>query len=169
MWKYRDQTCFSCINIRQVLWKPPASVFNTSLRTWRMLMHWKTMFDCYYCIKTENICYISRYFLHYFVSPFHQCIANAISMDYARSRSGQYTSRDGSNSVAPVQAYWKLCSAWITSFIHGFLPVNAWLLITCGTAFYAISDKSRHQRTACKRAVLMTSHVNLLLLRSEAK
>ena len=24
---------------------------------------------------------------------------------YARSRAGQYTSRDGSNSVAPVQAY----------------------------------------------------------------
>ena len=30
----------------------------------------KTMFDRYYCIKTKNICYISRYFLHYFVSPF---------------------------------------------------------------------------------------------------
>ena len=25
--------------------------------------------------------------------------------DYARSRAGQYTSRDGSNSVAPVRAY----------------------------------------------------------------
>ena len=55
--------------------------------------------------KTENICYISRYFLHYFVSPFHRCRANAISTDYARSGAGQYTSRDGSNSVAPVRAY----------------------------------------------------------------
>ena len=53
-------------------WKPrpPASVFNTSLRTWRMIMHWKTMFHHYYCINTENICYISHYFLHYFVTPF---------------------------------------------------------------------------------------------------
>ena len=41
------------------------------------------MFDRYYCIKTENICYISCYFL----------------------------------------------------LIHGFSPVNARLLITCGTAF----------------------------------
>ena len=24
----------------------------------------KNIFDRYYCIKTENICYISRYFLH---------------------------------------------------------------------------------------------------------
>ena len=43
---------FSCINAE-------AAVFNTSQGTWRMLMHWKTMFDRYYCIKTENICYIS--------------------------------------------------------------------------------------------------------------
>ena len=71
---------FSCINIRQVSRKvlkteaggrgSPASVFDTSLGTWRTFMHWKTMFDRYYCIKTENICYISRYFLRYFVSPF---------------------------------------------------------------------------------------------------
>ena len=81
-------------------WKPrpKAAVFNTSQGTWRMLMHWKPMFDCYYCIKTENICYISRYFLHYFVLPFHRCVANVISTDYARSRAGHYTSRDGSNS-----------------------------------------------------------------------
>ena len=30
----------------------------------------KNMLDRYYCIKTENICYISRYFLHYLVPPF---------------------------------------------------------------------------------------------------
>ena len=122
-------------------WKPrtQAAVFNTSLGTWRMLMHWKTMFDRYYCIKTENICYISRYLLHYFVSPFYRCCANAISTDYTRSRAGQYTSRDGSSSVAPVRAYWKVrSSAWIALLIHGFSPVNARLLITCDTAFYAI-------------------------------
>ena len=55
--------------------------------------------------KTENISYISHYFLHYFVLPFHRCRTNAISTDYARSRAGQYTSRDGSNYFAPVQAY----------------------------------------------------------------
>ena len=128
-------------------WKPrpKAAVFNTSQGTWRMLMDWKTMFDRYYCIKTENICYISRYFLHYFVSPFHRCRANAISTDYTRSGAGQYASRIGSNSVATVRAYWKLrsrepCinSAWIALLIHGFSPVNARLLITCDTAFYAI-------------------------------
>ena len=59
---------------------------------------------CYYCIKTENICYILRYFLHYFVSPFHRCLANAISMDYACSRAGQYTFGNSSKSVAPVHS-----------------------------------------------------------------
>ena len=77
---------FSCINIRQVPWK----VLKTAAQgTWRMLMHWKTMFDRYYCIKTENIWYISRYFLHNFVSPFHRCLANVISTDYARFGAGQ--------------------------------------------------------------------------------
>ena len=97
-------------------WKPrsEAAVFNTSLGTWRMLMHWKTLFDRYYCIKTENICYISLYFLHYFVSPFHRCLANAFSTDYARSRAGQYTSRNGSKFVAPVRSYWKLRSHALT-------------------------------------------------------
>ena len=59
------------------------------------------MFDRYYCIKAENICYISRYFLHYFVSPFHRGLTHAISMDYALSRAGQYTFRNGSLYVAP--------------------------------------------------------------------
>ena len=52
-----DQAWFLCINIRQVrgrCWKTEG--------TWRMLMHWKTMFNRYYCLKTENICYMSRYF-----------------------------------------------------------------------------------------------------------
>ena len=98
-------------------WKPrpKAAVFNTSLGTWRILMHWKTMFERSYCIKTENICYISGYFLHYFVSPLRRSLANAISTDYARSRAGQYTSRNGSKSVAPVRSYWKLRSRVLTA------------------------------------------------------
>ena len=59
------------------------------------------MFDRYYCIKNENIYYISRNFLYYFVSPFHRCLANVISTDYARSRAGQYTTRKGSKYLAP--------------------------------------------------------------------
>ena len=123
--------------------RPEAVVFNTSLGTWQMLMHWKTMFDHYYCIKTENICYVSHYFLHYFVSPFHWCLANTISTDYAPFRAGQYTSHNSSQSVALVRSYLKLrrpCinSAWIALLIHGFLPVNARLLKMCDTAFYAI-------------------------------
>ena len=73
------------------------------------------MFDRYYCIKTENICYISRYFFHYFVSPFHHCLASVISIDYARSRAGQYASRNDSESVAPVRTYWKLRSRALTA------------------------------------------------------
>ena len=78
---------FSCINIRQV----PREVFKTEAggrgfqhlpRDLANVNALKTMFDRYYCIKTENICYISRYFLHYFVSPFHRCLANANSTDY---------------------------------------------------------------------------------------
>ena len=72
------------------------------------------MFDRYYCIKTENICYISCYFLHYFVTPFND-VFNAISTDYARFRAGQYTTRNGSKSVAPVRSYWKLYSRALTA------------------------------------------------------
>ena len=102
---------YSCINIRQV----PREVLKTEASGLRMLMHWKNMFDRYYCIKTENICFILRYFLSYFVSPFHWCLMNAISTDYARSRAGNYTSRDGINSVAPVRSYWKLRSRALTA------------------------------------------------------
>ena len=37
------------------------------------------------------------------------------SMDYARSRGEQYTSRDGSNFMAPVHAYRKLRSRALTA------------------------------------------------------
>ena len=67
---------FSCINIRQGPWEVlkteaegrgfqhlPRDLANVSAlknHTRSLLLH-----------KTENICYILRYFLHYFVSPFH--------------------------------------------------------------------------------------------------
>ena len=156
---------FTFARSRGRCWKPrpKAAVFNISQGTWRMLIHWKTMFDRYYCIKSENICYISRYFLHYFLSPFHRCLANAISTDYARSRAGQYTSRDGSNFVALIQAYWKPCinSAWIVLLIHGFSPVNARLLIMCGIAFYAIINV---ESTLFQRCVPAGSFVSMHFL-----
>ena len=106
-------------------WKPrpKTAVFNIFQGTWQMFMHWKSMFDRYYCIKKGKKCYMlhatMRYFLHYFVSPFHWCLVNAISTNCAHSRAGYYTSRDGSNSVAPVQACRKLRSRALTA---GELP-----------------------------------------------
>ena len=137
-------------------WKPrpKAAVFNTSQGTWYLLMHWKTMFDRYYCIKTENICYISRYFLHYFDSPFHWRLTNAISTDYARSRAWQFASRNSSKSVAPVRAYWKLRSR---ALIHGFSPVNARLLMTFGTAFYAIIEDNHYLLISSPEVRLLSS------------
>ena len=72
------------------------------------------MFDRYYCIKNENICNILRYFLHYFLPSFRRCLVNAISTDYASSRAGQSTTRNGSNPVAPVRAYWKIRKRAVT-------------------------------------------------------
>ena len=79
--------------------------FSTTPKGSANVTAYKIMFVRYYCMKSENVCYILHYFLYYFVSPFHQCLAKAISTDYARSRAVHYTSRDGTNSVAPVKAY----------------------------------------------------------------
>ena len=86
---------FQCNNIRQVPWevlkteaegrgfqhlpRDLANVIALKKHVRSLLLH-----------KTERIGYIMRYFLHYFVSPFHRCLANAISTNYARSRAGQY-------------------------------------------------------------------------------
>ena len=98
-------------------WKPrpKATVFNTTQGTWWILMHWKTMFDHYYCIKTENICYISCVISCTILFRLPPMSREPISTDFAHSRAGQYTSRDGSNSVAPVRAYWKLRSRALTA------------------------------------------------------
>ena len=100
----------SCINIRQVPWEllkteAKGHGFQHLPRNLANVNALKTMFNRYYCIKTENICYISRYFLHYFVLPFHQCLVNVISTDYAHSRAREYTSHNGSKSVAPVRSF----------------------------------------------------------------
>ena len=77
---------FSCINIRQV----PREVLKTEAEG-RGFQHLprdlanvnalKNHVRSLLLHKNESICYISRYFLHYFVSPFHRYLANAISTD----------------------------------------------------------------------------------------
>ena len=137
-------------------WKPrlKAAVFNTSQGTWRMLMHWKIMFDRYYCMKTENLLHYAL-FLALLCFAFSPILANEMSTDYAPSRAGKYmyTSRNGSKSVAPVRPYWKLRSRALTArelpYCLGFSPVNARLLITCGTAFYAIISNKNSSRFLC--------------------
>ena len=91
------------------------------------------MFDRYYCIKTENICYILHYFLHYFVSPFHRCLAKAVSTDYARSRPGS-THLVTEANLWPRYNHTESCVAVHLQHVNCL----AQLLITCDTAFYAI-------------------------------
>ena len=111
---------FSCINIRQVPWEVlkteaegrgfqhlprdlvNVNAFKNHVRS--LLLH-----------KNWNHLLHFALFLHYFVSPFHRCLENVISTDYARSRARQYASRNGSKSVAPIRSYWKLRSRALTA------------------------------------------------------
>ena len=81
---------FSCINIRQV----PREVLKTEAggrsfphlpRDMANVNALKNHVRLPLLHKTENICYILCYFVHYFILPFHRCLANTISTDYARS------------------------------------------------------------------------------------
>ena len=101
---------FSRINIRQVPWEvlkteAEGRGFQHLPRDLANVNALKKHVRSLLLQKTENISNIFRYFLHYFVLPFHRCRANAISTYCARSGAGQYISRDGSNSVAPVRSY----------------------------------------------------------------
>ena len=112
---------FSWLNIRQVPWEvlkteAKGHGFQHLLRdlvnvnalknhVWSLLLHKKLQ-----TFATFHIC-----FLHYFVLPFHRCLVKVISMSYARSRAGLYTSSNSSKSVAPVWSYWKLRSCAVTA------------------------------------------------------
>ena len=96
-----------------------------------------------FCMKIEIICYISRYFLHYILFRLFTDVSRTISTEYARSRAGHLHISWRQQFCGPGTDILKVAqpcinSAWIALLIHGFLPVNARLLITCGTAFYAI-------------------------------
>ena len=138
---------FSCINICQVPWEVlkteagvrsfqylPRNLANVNalknhVRLLLLHKNWKHLL--YFALFLALLCFTFSLMSH-----------NTISMNYACSRARQYTSRNDSKSVAQVRLYWKLrsCinSVWIALLIHGFSPVNARLLITCDTAFYAI-------------------------------
>ena len=103
---------FPCVNICQVPWevlkteaegcdfqhlpKDLANVNALKDHVWSLLLHKKWKHLLHFTL-----------FLYYFISPLHWRLANAISTNYARSRAGQYTSRDGINFVALTQVYWK--------------------------------------------------------------
>ena len=116
-------------------WKPrpKAAVFYTSQGTWRMLMHWKTMFNHYYCIKKENICYIFALFLALFCFAFSpmsgELYFHALCLFWGRA-ANLWPRYDHVESAQPC-----INSAWIALLIHRFSPVNARLLIMCDTAF----------------------------------
>ena len=111
---YRDQKCFfhalTFARSWERCWKPwpdsfqhlPRHLANVNAlkkHVWLLLLHknWKHLLHF-------------ALFLTLFCFTFHRCLANAISMDNARSRAVQYTSRNGSKSVALVWSYWKLRS-----------------------------------------------------------
>ena len=105
---------FSCFNIRQVPWEVlktyadgrgfqhfPRDLANVNAlkkHIWSLLLHknWKHL-------------------LHFALYLALFCLANAISTDFAHSRTRQYTSRDGFKSVARVRAYWMLRSRALTA------------------------------------------------------
>ena len=93
---------FSCTNIRQVPWEVLKTEtedygFQYLQRDLANVNALKNHVRSLLLHKNWNICNISRYFLHYFVSPFQRCLANVISTNYARSRTWQYTSRKAAN------------------------------------------------------------------------
>ena len=104
---------FSCINIRMV----PREVLQTKARG-RGFQHLPRELANVNALKNhvrspllhKNWKYLLYFalFLALFCSPFHRCLANAISTEYTRSKAGQYTSHNGSKSVAPVWSYWKM-------------------------------------------------------------
>ena len=111
---------FSCINIRQV----PREVFETEAGG-RGFQHLPRDLANVNALKNhvrslllhKNWKHLLHFalFLALFYFAFHQCLENAISTDYARSKAWQYTSRNGSKSVALVRSYWKLRSRAFTA------------------------------------------------------
>ena len=111
---------FSCINIRQVPWEVLKTEaggrgFQHLLRDLANVNALKNHVRSLLLHKNWKHLLHFALILHYFVSPFHRCLTNAISTDYARSRTRQYTFRNGSTSTATVRSNWKLRSRALTA------------------------------------------------------
>ena len=134
---------------REKCWKPRPKgvVFNTSLGTWRMLIHRSLLLH-----KNWNHLLHFALFLALFCFAFsltsRVCNFHGLCSFYGRALhiSWRQLFCGPGTSILEV-ALPCINIAWIALLIHGFSPVNARLLITCGTAFYAIiSDACAHQR-----------------------
>ena len=112
---------FSCINIRQV----PFEVLKTEAEG-RGFQHLPRDLANVNALKNHVRSLLLhknwKHLLHFALFLALFCFAFSpmsrernISTDYARSTAGQYTSRNGSNSVAPVRSYWKLRSRALTA------------------------------------------------------
>ena len=99
---------FSCINIRQVPWEVlkteaegfqhlPRDLANVNAlknHVRALLLHKNCKHLQYFALFLALVCF-----------AFSRCLANVISTYYARSKAGQYTSRNGSKSVSPIRSY----------------------------------------------------------------
>ena len=139
----------------QHLPRGPADVsgsgFNTSLGAQQMLMYQKSMFDCYYCIKTF---FFARKTLNKLLQKvLFTCIIMAqksilLANIFKMSLPGQWLTSSllctllmmtSVFMMAPECLFIKPQSCALTDLlIHGFVLVKTWLLIACNTPFYAI-------------------------------
>ena len=125
-----------------------------------MLVYQKTMFNCYYWIK--SFCHFETFentskssFLYYYNGV--QKHEGFIGFENACHRAKTYVILTPINYVLFYACYcwccqflWRLSmrickvqkpcinSTWIAWLIHGFSLVKTWLLIACHTAFYAL-------------------------------
>ena len=122
-------------------WKPRSetAVFNTSQGTLRMLIHWKNMFERYYCVKLKTF----ATFRVISCTILFRLITDISRTQFART---MLVLGPGSTHFVTAANLWPLyghmkvaspCinSAWIALLIHGFSPFNARLLITCDIVF----------------------------------
>ena len=136
--------------------------FNTSRGAQQMLMYQKSMFDCYYCIK--SFC-CSKTLEKLFQKVLFPCTYNGAEKHVTCELFENATSRENNVTLHHEIAFAtvpvtdddisfcdgprmlfhkiaKLCinSTWIALLIHvhRLVPIKTWLLIACDTAFYAI-------------------------------
>ena len=107
------------------------------------------MFDRYYCIKTENICYISRYFLHYFVpcilirvSVFRMMKLPSLANQNAHNGDSDHTARTKAGRVCPKVRFLTLLISW------WFSPALFNTMRKVGKGPYVICEQWR-SRLAC--------------------